>query len=107
MPTAAPSQKTVACDRCHGEGTINDRFDPSCCTTCEACWGKGHFACQDGPDGCRGAVEFRSPGYGSRSFPRCEKHGQERADRDYETRRKYFGTQPLDFSEQDANEVWS
>jgi hypothetical protein len=46
--------------------------------------------CLDGPDECRGAVEYRMALSASgRSFPRCERHWserlatQERLDRDY------------------------
>jgi len=63
--------------------------------------------CIDGPDGCRGAVQARWPGYGSGAFVRCERHGDARVEREQENRRKYFGPQPSDFSPDDAGETWS
>ena len=44
-----------------------------------------NLECLDGPDGCRGAVELRNPGYGTRGFPRCERHGRARQERERAT----------------------
>lgn len=63
--------------------------------------------CLDGPDGCRGAVELRNPGYGVHCYHRCSAHGAARLDREAENRRRYFGPEPSDFDPADANERWS
>lgn len=62
--------------------------------------------CIEGPEGCEGSVELRYPGYGHRSFPRCEKHGEARLKREEENRRRYFGPEPADFDPLDAGERW-
>jgi hypothetical protein len=62
--------------------------------------------CLEGPDGCGGSVEMRNPGYGYRSFPRCEKHGEARVEREAENRQRYPVLQPDDFDELDAGEAW-
>jgi len=63
--------------------------------------------CIDGPDGCRGAVLARWPGYGQKSYPRCERHGADRLERERENRRRYMApAPPSDWSPDDAGETW-
>lgn len=60
-----------------------------------------------GEDGCRGAVEYRTPLSGSgRPFPRCEKHWEARLGREEELRRRYPERPPHDWSPLDAGESW-
>lgn len=65
--------------------------------------------CIDGPDGCRGAVEERWPGYGQRTWPRCEHHGDDRAAREHAGRDRIHDGAciPADFDERDAGETWA
>lgn len=65
-----------------------------------------NLECLDGPDGCRGAVELRNPGYGTRGYPRCERHGRARQERERDASRRYPGLRPADFDECDAGESW-
>lgn len=46
------------------------------------------------------------PGYGNRCWPRCERHGNERRDREEQNRIKYFGPEPSDFDPDYAGESW-
>lgn len=62
--------------------------------------------CIDGPDGCRGAVELRNPGYGMRGYARCERHGAARLEREADAARRYPTLQPFDFDPADAGESW-
>jgi len=65
--------------------------------------------CIEGPDGCRGVVALRWPGYGSRRFPRCERHGQARLEREEQNRAKYAPDgpcPPAGFDPADAGERW-
>jgi hypothetical protein len=62
--------------------------------------------CIEGPDGCRGEVLYRWPGYGDRNWPRCEKHGEERVRREEEAMRRYPVLEPSDFDPLDAGERW-
>lgn len=65
------------------------------------------FECLDGPDGCEGDVEYRMPLSGTgRSFPRCEKHWEERLDRQAEIDERYPAQQPSDFDPAYAGESW-
>ena len=73
--------------------------------TTEAGGGAG-LECLDGPAGCRGSVELRNPGYGFGAYPRCERHGAARVEREAENRRRYFGPEPSDFDPADAGESW-
>jgi hypothetical protein len=45
--------------------------------------------CLEGPEGCRGPVEMRWPGYGEKPWPRCQHHGDERERREDENVRRY------------------
>lgn len=66
--------------------------------------------CLEGPEGCGGEVLMRWPGYGDRCWPRCEKHGDARLEREEENIRRYMPDgpgAPHDFSPFDAGEVWS
>lgn len=62
--------------------------------------------CIDGPEDCAGAIEFRWPGYGQRSWPRCEKHGEERVTREEAARERYPEHAPSDFDPEHAGERW-
>jgi hypothetical protein len=65
--------------------------------------------CVDGPDGCRGQVGLRWPGYGHRCYPRCERHGAEREERERANRRRYAPdgpSAPDGFDPLDADESW-
>lgn len=57
--------------------------------------------------GCSGPVEYRMPLSGTgRSFPRCNRHWQERLDREQELRERYPEHAPRDWSPLDAGEAW-
>lgn len=65
--------------------------------------------CLEGPDGCRGEVLMRWPGYGDRCWPRCEKHGNARLEREEENiyRNSPDGpSAPWGFDEYAAGESW-
>jgi hypothetical protein len=64
--------------------------------------------CIDGPENCRGPVMMRWPGYGEQNWPRCEKHGAERVEREEGARERYPDTicPPSDFDPLDAGEAW-
>jgi hypothetical protein len=64
--------------------------------------------CIEGPEGCEGPVEYRWPGYGERNWPRCEKHGAERVEREEAAMERYPDTPapPADFDPLDAGERW-
>lgn len=62
--------------------------------------------CIDGPDDCAGAVALRWPGYGHRHWPRCEKHAEERVEREDTARERYPEHAPSDFDPAYAGERW-
>ena len=63
--------------------------------------------CLDGPIGCEGSTEYRTPLSGTgRSFPRCSKHWDERLTRQDEINRRYPQTAPSDFDPGYAGEEW-
>jgi hypothetical protein len=62
--------------------------------------------CIEGPDGCSGSVELRNPGYGTRGFARCERHGELRLRREESAQQRYPVLRPPDFDEMDAGESW-
>jgi hypothetical protein len=66
--------------------------------------------CLDGPDGCGGEVLYRWPGYGERNWPRCEKHGEERVEREAGAVERYGNPDspcvPSDFDPDYAGERW-
>lgn len=68
------------------------------------------LACIEGPNGCEGAVEYRWPGYGERNWPRCEKHGDARVERQQQTHERYghpdSACAPAGFDPLDAGERW-
>lgn len=60
-------------------------------------------------DPCRGRVEYRWPGYGEKSWPRCERHGRLRLEREEENLRRNSPDgpgAPWGFDEMDAGERW-
>lgn len=58
-------------------------------------------------EGCEGTVEHREPLSGSgRSFPRCEKHWEQRLRLEEGIRRRYPQHPPSDWSPLDAGEHW-
>jgi len=58
-------------------------------------------------EGCEGAVEYRMPLSGTgRSFPRCDKHWDERLDLEEGLRERYPEQPPSDWSPLDAGESW-
>ncbi|MCA1656672.1 MAG: hypothetical protein LC713_03010, partial [Actinobacteria bacterium] len=67
--------------------------------------------CLEGPEGCRGPVEWRWPGYGDRCWPRCQHHGDERVKREDEAIDRYGNPDspcaPPGFDPDDAGESWS
>lgn len=55
---------------------------------------------------CSGPVEYRWPGYGDKSWPRCEFHGEQRLETQRGIDERYPVTAPPDFDPMDAGEVW-
>lgn len=63
--------------------------------------------CLDGPDGCTGNVEYRMALSGTgRSFPRCDKHWEERVHTQEKIDERYPQMQPSDFDPYYAGESW-
>jgi len=65
--------------------------------------------CLDADDSCRGSVEFRMPLSGTgRSFPRCEKHWDERLEEQERIANAYPDSPvaPSWFDESAAGERW-
>lgn len=62
--------------------------------------------CIEGGSACDGPVEMRYPGYGMKTFPRCEKHGHDRLARQELIEQRYPVLQPSDFDPADAGESW-
>jgi len=62
--------------------------------------------CIDGPDGCAGPVRDCWPGYGQRTWPRCERHDRERLQREDAADPDSI-LAPRDFHPADAGERWS
>lgn len=72
-------------------------------------WGDPVECLDAGPDptGCEGPVEYRMALSGTgRSFPRCDKHWDERCDRQEEINQRYPYHQPADFDPMYAGERW-
>lgn len=66
-----------------------------------------HDDCLEGPDGCRGAVEYRMPLSGTGvPFPRCETHWAQRLDRQRDADERYPAIAPADFDAAYAGERW-
>jgi hypothetical protein len=60
-----------------------------------------------GDNTCEGNVEYRMPLSGTgNSFPRCEKHWEDRLETQQGINERYPMTAPSDFSEMDAGERW-
>lgn len=60
-----------------------------------------------GEDGCQGPVEYRMPLSGTgESFPRCEKHWNERLAVQEDIDERYPQMAPADFDPLDAGEAW-
>lgn len=60
------------------------------------------------PGECGGDVEYRMPLSGTgRSFPRCDKHWDERLDVEQGIRERYPEHPPSDYDFYDAGEYWS
>jgi hypothetical protein len=69
-----------------------------------------HDDCLDGPEGCRGKVEYRMALSASgRPFPRCTLHWEKRLDTQERLDRDYPDSPfaPSWFSEADAGERWN
>lgn len=69
----------------------------------------GELECIDGPEGCRGPVELRWPGYGHKGYPRCERHGDARVERERRNIERYAPdgpSAPDGFDPLDAGEEW-
>lgn len=66
--------------------------------------------CLEGPGGCAGPVEMRWPGYGEKSWPRCQRHGDARLLREEQARERYGDPDspcpPSGFDPLDAGERW-
>jgi len=54
------------------------------CGECDACRAPRVLECLEGTDGCAGEVLYRWPGYGNRDWPRCQRHGDARVNREQE-----------------------
>jgi len=74
----------------------------------------GHHAdaplrCIDGPEGCAGPVKQRWPGYGQRTWSRCEQHANARIHREHAHRDEIpdGACIPTDFDPADAGERWA
>jgi len=65
--------------------------------------------CIDAPEGCTGPVAQRWPGYGQRTWPRCEQHGDARVAREDAHRDEICDGAciPADFDPADAGERWA
>lgn len=61
--------------------------------------------CIDGPDGCAGEVQQRWPGYGQRTWPRCERHDRQRRQRERRADPDSI-LAPHDFDPEYAGERW-
>jgi hypothetical protein len=70
----------------------------------------GEIECLEGPDGCHGPVEHRWPGYGDKSWPRCQKHGDARVAREEQAIERSGNPDspcaPAGFDPMDAGESW-
>ncbi len=77
------------------------------CGECVACTAPRGLECLEGPDGCHGEVAYRWPGYGDRDWPRCERHGELRVQREEAAMARYpdLGP-PADWDPMDAGERW-
>lgn len=66
--------------------------------------------CIDGPDGCKGDVLMRWPGYGDKSWPRCQKHADARLEHEDDAIYRYANPdgpcEPMGFDPYDAGESW-
>jgi hypothetical protein len=65
--------------------------------------------CLDGPDGCEGEVAYRMALSGTgESFPRCDRHWDERLDRQEEINERYPDSPlaPAWFDPLDAGDSW-
>lgn len=63
--------------------------------------------CLDGPEGCKGTVEFRMAlSSTGRSFPRCLTHWELRLEAQEGINQRYPQHQPADFDPSDAGEKW-
>lgn len=61
--------------------------------------------CLDGPDGCQGAVELRTVDL-LKWWPRCEKHFEERLEKQEHINELLSNTPPAWFDEGYAGERW-
>lgn len=65
-------------------------------------------ACLEEGPACTGTVEYRTALSGTgKSFPRCQRHWEDRLDRQEELNRRYPVNPPSDWSPYDAGEAWS
>jgi hypothetical protein len=63
--------------------------------------------CLDGPDGCKGEIDYRMAlSATGKSFPRCDKHWDERLDAQEGINQRYPAMAPADFDESYAGERW-
>ena len=67
--------------------------------------GTDNLRCIDGPDGCAGPVRPCWPGYGQRTWPRCERHDRERLQREHAAVPDSI-LAPHDFDPADVGERW-
>lgn len=64
--------------------------------------------CLDGPEGCKGPVEYRMPlSPSGRAFPRCDRHWEKRLEEQERINQRYPFLQPADFDPSYAGERWS
>ena len=63
--------------------------------------------CMNGPEGCKGAVEYRMPLSGTgTAFPRCDKHWEDRLEVQRGIDERYPVHAPSDFDPAYAGESW-
>lgn len=66
-----------------------------------------HEDCLDGPEGCKGAVEYRESLTGTgTAIKRCDEHWSKRLDLEQELRERYPVHPPSDFDPSYAGESW-
>lgn len=63
--------------------------------------------CVNGPEGCEGEVQYRSPSGKSKPLPRCDKHFDERCEREKAILELESDVPPDDFDPLDAGESWN
>lgn len=106
--TPPSKRNTAECGYCGFEGP--DSFGNYDLLESDDCPVHGPaLECLEGPEGCRGSVEMRWPGYGETLWPRCERHGNARLEREEENIRRNMPDgpgAPVGFDPMAAGECW-